>query len=272
MSVNQAESVKKMVQTLRDAETISVIMADSTKLPYVECDEETYDDAVLLFDSKEAAGEVAESLVKEGYAVRTADIVKEQRLPFLLSLFSMGVNAVKLNKGTDAEALQELSKIVNKPDVPRYTAEIGQKVKQGEKLKFRVENPEFHLTAIYLTQKIKNKYASEMEQELKELHEEMMIHYKEGYYIAARTEDGGVPLLKNKKGENHQPIFTDVQEFMKFQHVNQKVKLKTSVVTERDVLSHLAKEASGIVVNPFGVGIVLQVSRNPKGQPGNDGK
>lgn len=264
MGINQAENIKKMVQTLRDTETLCVIMADSTKLPYVECDEKTYDDAILLFDSEESAGKVADALKEEGDAVRVAKIPKEQRLSFLLSLFSMGVNAVKFDKGTDAEVLQELEKIVNKPDIPRYTAEIGQKLKQGEKIKFRVENPEFHLTAIYLTQKIRNKNASRYEQELKELHEEMMTHYKEGYFIAAQIEGEGIPILKNKKGEMHQPIFTDVQEFLKFQQVNKKAKLKTVVVTEGEVLKHLAKEASGIVVNPFGVGIVLQVKRNQK--------
>ena len=67
--------------------------------------------------------------------------------------------------------------------------------------------------------------------------------------------------MKQKDGRVLQPIFTDIQEFMKFQSVNKEEKFKTAVV-EVDKISELAaKEAFGITVNPFGVNLVLQLPR-----------
>ena len=76
-----------------------------------------------------------------------------------------------------------------------------------------------------------------------------------------------MPLLKMKDGGNLQPIFTDMQEFAKFQHMNQKKKMKTAVMTEGEFLRHLAPEATGVAVNPFGISLVLRI--NPRGKAGN---
>lgn len=69
-----------------------------------------------------------------------------------------------------------------------------------------------------------------MTEELKELNEEMMAHYMRGRYILGVTEKNAVPILKQKDGRVLQPIFTDMQEFMKFQNVNRNEKMKTAVV------------------------------------------
>ena len=102
----------------------------------------------------------------------------------------MGVNAVLINKGEELQVRLDLDKVINRPDIPRFTYEIRKALDAGEKPKFRVENPEFHLTAIYFTQLSRGTKAQEHEEELKELQEEMMTHYREGYYIVARTKEG----------------------------------------------------------------------------------
>lgn len=258
------EKQREVVQILREAETLCTVISDSTRLPYVECDKETYDDEILVFDSEKEVKCAAEALRETGCPVRIMNIPKKQRLAFFSSLFSMGVNAILLNKGTDKEYLLELEAVVRRPELPRFSVEIGEKLKKGEKPQFRIENPEFHLTAIYFTQKARSRQADQCAEEIKELQEEMMIHYREGFYIAARTEDGGMPLIKRKDGGSLQPLFTDMQEFVKFQHVNAGTKIKTFVVTEGEFLKYLAKDAAGIVVNPFGISLVLQVNRNQK--------
>ena len=124
-----------------------------------------------------------------------------------------------------------------------------------------MENAELHLTALYFVQKLRSQKEPKMTEELQELNEEMMAHYIRGRYIVALTENNAVPILKQKDGRVLQPIFTDIQEFMKFQSVNKEEKFKTAVV-EVDKISELAaKEAFGITVNPFGVNLVLQLPR-----------
>lgn len=263
-----AEKNGMALRILRETETLCTLVSDSTRLPYVECDEETCDDEILVFDNEKEAKHAAEILRESGCPVRMMTIPLKQRLAFFSSLFSMGVNAVLLNKDTDRQYLLDLDLVITRPGIPRFSAEIGERVNKGEKVKFRVENPEFHLTAIYFTQMARGQRADQCAEELKELQEEMMIHYREGYYLAARAEDGGTPLLRIKDSGSLQPIFTDMQEFVKFQHANAGKKLKTSVVTEAEFLKHIAKEATGIVVNPFGISLVLRVNRNQK-QSGN---
>ena len=45
------------------------------------------------------------------------------------------------------------------------------------------------------------------------------------------------------------------------QHVNPTMKVETAVMTEAEFLKHLAKEATGVVINPLGISLLLQVNR-----------
>lgn len=51
MGVDKSDVLKKM----REAEAIYVLMSDCTRMPFVVCDPETYDDQVLIFFSEEEA-------------------------------------------------------------------------------------------------------------------------------------------------------------------------------------------------------------------------
>ena len=124
-----------------------------------------------------------------------------------------------------------------------------------------MENPELHLTALYFVQKLRAQKEPKITEELQELNEEMMAHYMRGQYIVALTENNAAPILKQKDGKVLQPIFTDIQEFMKFQSVNKNEKFKTAVVEVNKLLELIVKEAIGITVNPFGVNLVLQLSK-----------
>ena len=127
-----------------------------------------------------------------------------------------------------------------------------------------IENPELHLTALYFIQKLRALGEPKMTEELKELNEEMMAHYMRGRYILGVTEKNAVPILKQKDGRVLQPIFTDMQEFMKFQNVNRNEKMKTAVVEAAKLPELITKEAIGVTVNPFGVNLVLQLPGRAK--------
>ena len=55
MMVNKSENRKKEIELLQTAPDLTAIVCDSTRLPYVECDIETCDDQVLVYENREMA-------------------------------------------------------------------------------------------------------------------------------------------------------------------------------------------------------------------------
>ena len=239
---------RKILGQLRMTEALYVLMSDFTRMPFVECSEENYDDEVFVYFQEEDAKKEAERRCEKNEKVHVVKIASKFLLPFYTSLFPMGVNCICIGKGTGKEQEVQLHELITRN---REEAE-----KQGIPL---IENPELHLTALYFIQKLRALGEPKMTEELKELNEEMMAHYMRGRYILGVTEKNAVPILKQKDGRVLQPIFTDMQEFMKFQNVNRNEKMKTAVVEAAKLPELITKEAIGVTVNPFGVNLVLQL-------------
>ena len=92
---------KETLAILRSAESIYALMAASTRMPYVVCDPETYDDEVLLFQNEEPAKNESQRLQKEGYPVQVLKLQNKALLGFYISLFPMGVNCMLVDKGLE---------------------------------------------------------------------------------------------------------------------------------------------------------------------------
>ena len=67
--------------------------------------------------------------------------------------------------------------------------------------------------------------------------------------------------MKQKDGKTLLPIFTDVQEFQKFQMMNQNSKFGMAMVKPEKILGFLPKDAAGVLVNPIGVNLPLKIGR-----------
>lgn len=91
---------KETLTMLRNAEKIYVIMSVYTKMPYVICDSETYDDEVLLFFREEDAKAEAVCLNESGNPVQIAVVEKDSLLSFYTSLYTIGVNCMIVNRET----------------------------------------------------------------------------------------------------------------------------------------------------------------------------
>ena len=89
-----------------------------------------------------------------------------------------------------------------------------------------------------------------MPENVKELQEEMMAHYKKGTFIVGVQEDNQVPLLRQPDGSLYQPIFTDMIEFTRF--AQGKI---------------LIPDAKGVAINPFGVNVRLDITKAKKQKP-----
>lgn len=245
--------VKQALVNLRNLEEIYVMMSGVTKMPFVVCDEETFDDEVLLYYQEYDAKAKAKALAEEHYNVGIARVDQNSRLGFYTNLYTMGVNALAVNVGTESEIKLQLKELVvrkNQEEMP-----------EGKKL---IENPELHLTAMYLMQEAHRQIGPEVPENVKELQEEMLADYKKGTFIVAVQEDNQIPLLKQQDGNLYQPIFTDMIEFSKFA---QGKKMKTAAIPAIKIPEVLIPDAKGVAINPFGVNVRLDVNRPTQKKP-----
>lgn len=244
------EEKKQTLIKLRNTEVLYALTSDYTRMPFVECDDETFDDEVFVYFQEEDAKKAAEKRTQDGDKIHVTKFINKFLLPFYISLYPMGVNCIVVNKGMESEMAVQLSELIVRNE--------KEAEKQGRPI---IENQELHLTALYFMQKLRAQGEVKMTEELQELNEEMMAHYMRGKYIIGVTEKNEVPILRQKDGKVLQPVFTDMQEFMKFQSMNKTEKLKTAVVEAAKIGELAAKEVFGIAINPFGVNLVLQLPR-----------
>ena len=174
---------QQVLNQLRNAKEIYVIMSLCTKMPYVVCDKETFDDEVLLYFKEEDIRREGKRLIEEKIPVQIAKVDANQMLHFYGNLYTMGVNCLMVDQYMESASL--------------------------------------HLTALYFMQELRRQKFEKMPDELKEMQEEILADFTRGTYITAFQEGAGVPLLKQKNGDAYQPIFTDIIEFGKFNSKNQ---------------------------------------------------
>lgn len=256
MAENNKNSNKNKQETLKKLTTSSelfVLMSGFTKMPYVYCDPETYDDEVLIFWSEDEARQAAKKMLENKDLVSIVKVENKHFLAFYSSLFAIGVNALAINSGLDGETSVQLNEFIKRPD--------ADKLPEGQK---RVENPEFHLTALYLMQAVRRDQNAVKEETIKELQEEMLADFQRGKYIVPVEPQKGMPVMKQKDGTVFQPVFTDLGEFVKF---NKEKRFQTAVIEFAKLGEIMPPEAKGVMVNPMGVNIPLQIARKKKETP-----
>lgn len=235
-------------EMLRKADAVYMILSLCTRMPYVVCDERTYDDEILLYFDEASAKVAVNRLLEKKEPVQAVKIGKKDLLAFYVSLMPLGVNCILVNQDTPVE-------------IPIQLDEIIRRKEPEEKGKVLIENPQLHLTALYFMQAVRKTQKVELTGELKELHEEMMVHYQRGKYIIPVKENAGTLVMKQKNGQVFQPVFTDIQEYKKFLSMQQEKEIKSAVLPADQIPGLLAPETSGVVVNPFGVNLQLQIRR-----------
>ena len=104
---NGAQTDKQAVLgRLRDTKALYVVVSACTKLPYVVCDPETFDDEVLVFFKPEEAEAKAKSLAGEKIPVSIVKLENKQLLLFYTNLYTMGVNAIFVEDSGKEELIQ----------------------------------------------------------------------------------------------------------------------------------------------------------------------
>ena len=255
---NGAQTDKQAVLgRLRDTKALYVVVSACTKLPYVVCDPETFDDEVLVFFKPEEAEAKAKSLAWEKIPVSIVKLENKQLLLFYTNLYTMGVNAIFVADSGKEELIQLEEFVRRRGDEP------------GEEDKVWVENPALHLTALYYMQEARRQPGPEMNSRLMELQEEIEMHFRKGTFILAIQKEGnGIPLVKMKNGDVYQAAFTDILEFQKFNRENK----FRPVAADADKLAVLvAPEAKGVVLNIMSLNLPFNLNRKPAVPAEGDG-
>ena len=241
MTVDNSFTMKKF----QSMEIIYVTFSQITKLPYVECDPETFDDQVYMFTEEEAAKEFAKSYVEKNTPLLTVKVLRKQMPNFYQT------------------RRIELEQIFPKPDMEKMN-----------KQHLPVLNPGVQLTVVYFLQELRKpnqrRDDAERMQHLRELEEEMLVNLMRSKFILAIDisqvqgefdpanpgPDVRIPYIKNQNEDIFQPLFSDIGEFQKFRPDPQ-AKLRLAAIPFQHLLPYLMKQAKGFVINPSGFNLLL---------------
>lgn len=241
-------SVVEAIKELQARENVFVAYAQTTKLPYVTCDEETYNDQVWFFAEEESLKEFGKKKLEEKILLMGMRYEKKDFPRMYGLLFSVGANTVIWNNGTEEIEL-ELEQIVKKPDIS-----------QLEPAKRPLINATLQLSGIYFMQELRRPVPKEEHKNLRELEEELIANLKKSEFLVAMGQDEedpkklNVPYLKNKEGQILQPVFSDVMEFEKF---GKGKKLRIAKIPFDKLPGIMIEQAEGIVFNPMGFNLIL---------------
>ncbi len=242
----------EVMTKLRTSEELYTLVALTTNEPFVQCDAETYDDVVYVYDDFENIKREGMRFIELKHPVRIQKLTNQELLVFYTNLYTLGVNCIVFNGFMEDEYRLQLSDLVKKP---ADTAPNGAPW---------IENPSLHLTAIYFMQELRRQNLKELTPELKDLQAEIITYFNQGTFLFAASEDNRLPILKHPNGDVYLPIFTDLIEAGKFKS---DAPVKIGALPAAKIVAALPPEAKGVVINPQGVNLQLPITRKPAPAP-----
>ncbi|MGI6017946.1 MAG: SseB family protein [Marvinbryantia sp.] len=241
--------IKRRLQT---AQEMFVIFSKATNLPYFCCDPESANDQVWLFSDENFAKKTVVTELAKKQPVSIVKLENKQFLSFYLSLFTMGVNELQIDRGVNTVCIA-LDSLVKKPDFS------GQPVEKRP-----VENPQLILTAAYFAQENSRPKEERDIESMRELEEEMIVNLERGRVVVPvlvpegtekpEPKDVRIPYLKMQNGDAFQPVCSDFLEFQKF---NKENKFRAIVMDGGKIGAALAAEAKGMILNPASVRLMI---------------
>ena len=177
MAIDHSFIIKK----LQGLPEMFVIFSQSTKHPYVTCNEESFDDQIHIFSDAEAAhAYVVAKNEQEKIPVVSVRVAAEQFLYFYGTLYALGVNGVVLHDN-DTETSLALEAIVHRRHNPD---ELPEKQRP-------VINPELMLTSLYFLQEMRRPVSEEEKEkaDLRAMDEELVANLVRGRFLSGIIVD-----------------------------------------------------------------------------------
>ena len=241
-------SVEETIKEIQGRENIFVAYSQTTKLPYVTCGEESFNDQAWFFTEEEAIKEFGKKKIEEKVLLMGMRYEKKDFPKMYGLLFSIGVNTIMWNDGGEQMEI-DLERIVRKPDLSKV-----------EPQKRPLINPTLQLSGIYFMQELRRPVPQEEHKNLRALEEEVIVNLRKSDFLVAMQRKGdepdkiNIPYLNNKEGKILQPVFSDVMEFEKFAKGK---KLRIAKVPFNKLPNILIEQAESLVINPMGFNLVL---------------
>jgi hypothetical protein len=244
MAITEKEAIKEL-QTRKE---FFVAFSQATKLPYVTCDSETFNDQAWIFATEEEIKEYGKKLLNDKILLMGMKYENKDFPKFYGTLYGIGVNSVVWNDGEEQIEV-ELSHIAKQAD---YS--------QLEPAKRPLINPTLQLSGIYFMQALRRPVKPEERGDMRELEEEFLANLRKSEFLIAMAVDENdpkkvnVPYLKGKDDKILHPVFSDVMEFQKFARDK---KLRLAKVPFGKLLTVMIPQAEAFVLNPMGFNLIL---------------
>lgn len=241
-------SKETAIKELQNRDQVFVAYSQATKLPYVVCDEETYNDQVWIFSTEEGIKEYGKKLLDDKILLMGMRYEKKDYPRLYGTFYALGVNSVVWVDGEEKIEV-DLPDIAKQADMTKI-----------EESKRPLLNPTLQLSGIYFMQELRRPVEKEERRNLRELEEELLVNLRKSEYLMAMEVSPddpnkvNIPYLKDKKEQILQPVFTDVMEFEKFARGK---KMRVAKLPFAKLPEIMMEKAIGYVVNPMGFNLVL---------------
>lgn len=269
------------VKDLKEAYTL---YSPLTNMPYVECEEEQYNDQVRLYQKREDAEAAGKELEERGIRVTVRELkTVEVQVPanpakpdgekkrlylnqvreYLSILPAMGVNGVRYQPEGGEGQYVELAALL--PE--------GFEKKMAESGNYQ---PNLQLTGLYLMQEARRKKEYVDRKNLQALDEEFSSNLvRSGLYLAVLPPAGQeksqklnlkecqLPYLKHQNGDSFFPVFTDLWEYRKYTSQGKK-NLRPIRVPFQELSRFWVKDAKAYMLNPMGFSLPISREMIPR--------
>lgn len=238
-----------LMKKFQNLQELHVPFAAATNMPFVTCDEETFNDQIWIFSSLETATEFCKKYAEQKIVLRDIIVKKEFLGDFFMDLHSMGINELVFCDGADSHKI-EFSKFVKIPDFSKLP-----------KNQQPLLNPELQLSTIYFFQEVKRPGVAPDKEKLEPLAEEMYVNLAKAKFllpvVRKETEDKKealiFPILTDKNGNKFQPVFSDHQQYAKHLRKNKpKEEVRTLLAGIQELQKYLLPQVQGYLLNPDG--------------------
>lgn len=270
-----------MVSEIKELKEAYALFSPLTNMPYVECEEETYNDQAFLYAKKEEAEAAVAAYEQKGIRVTVKElktvelkmqaasekqedkrIYLNQVRQHLSTLPMMGINAVCYQPAGKKAKSIEVSEILPEgfdkkiTDNPFY-------------------QPNLQLTGMYLMQEARRKKEYVDRKQLQEMDEEFSSNLVKGRLVMAVVPPEGkekeqqlnlkeckLPYLKHQSGDSFFPVFTDLWEFQKY--AQRRKDLRPIQIPFAEISKFWIDGAKAYMINPMGFSLPLAREMVPK--------
>lgn len=270
-----------MVSEIKELKEAYALFSPLTNMPYVECEEETYNDQAFLYAKKEEAEAAVAAYEQKGIRVTVKElktvelkmqaasekqedkrIYLNQVRQYLSTLPMMGINAVYYQSAGKKAKSIEVSEILPEgfdkkiTDNPFY-------------------QPNLQLTGMYLMQEARRKKEYVDRKQLQEMDEEFSSNLVKGRLVMAVVPPKGkekeqqlnlkeckLPYLKHQSGDSFFPVFTDLWEFQKY--AQRRKDLRPIQIPFAEISKFWIDGAKAYMINPMGFSLPLAREMVPK--------